>query len=111
MSYRHKPVRNESGNMEIIELINDNGATRCLTIRRVFGLVEGLKGSWEMVLNWTDPATDIATEASGVEILMTFPSQFQARKALGETVDHLEKNGYQEHRSYRYVTKAEIWKA
>ena len=104
MSYRHKPVRNESGNMESIELINANGSTRCLTIRRVFGLVEGLKGSWEMVLNWTDPATDKATwmdtsdiaGASGVEILRTFPSQFEARKALGETVDHLEKNGYQE---------------
>jgi len=79
-----------------VTLHNTTGASRTLMIRRVFGTVEGMPGSWEMLLDWTDPATEHSVAASGIEILGTFPHQYAARTELLITIKQYQKNGYME---------------
>ena len=82
--------------MKTVDLHHPTGSSRSLTIRRVFGTVEGMPGSYEMILNWADPGTDHSVAASGIEILATFPHDYAAKVTLMEFVKQYKKEGYVE---------------
>lgn len=82
--------------MDTVYLHHPTGASRSLTIRRVFGNIEGMPGSWEIILHWTDPGTEHSVAASGIEILATFPHDYAAKLTLMEFVKQYKKEGYVE---------------